>query len=129
MQTITDPVFVEMNYSHSWKGVCTVPGYGNLPVIVQAYPNETVSDKQRESFCLFMGDSASYLSSAKMALSEYMGSLFPRLNPTNIRPECIIFQQNGTWGFLYPAPNGEDDGFSVRFQDNQIIADTDDALL
>ena len=129
MKTTTDPVFGLMNYSHSWKGTCDVPNYGRLDIIVQSYPDEAVSDLQRESFRHFMSAPASFMSAASAALSEFVRKTYPGKSQTNTHPDCIIFQQNGIWGFIYPAPNGEDDGLSVRFEDNRVIADTDDALL
>lgn len=129
MQTTIDPVFGELNYSHSWKGVCHVPDFGSIPIIVQAYPGEGVSENQRESFRKFMEDSGHFMADATGALAAYLKKTYPDANPTDFRPEYIIFQQSGVWGFAYPAPNDEDDGLSVRFENNQIIADTEDSLL
>ena len=129
MKTATDPVFGEIAYSHSWKGIFDVSGFGKLVFLIQAYPDEAISEMQRDSFRKFMSNPVKFLSDANAALSIYVKKAYPEVRLTNIRPEFAIFQQNGVWGFVYPNPNGEDDGLSVRFEDNQVIADTDDALL
>jgi hypothetical protein len=128
VKTVTDPVFGELKYKHSWKGACTIPGLGQIEVTAQAYPGEEVSDAQRDAFQQFRADSVGFLSSANEVLLAYASRVYPGTDVSQIRPEGILFRQNGVWGFVYPSPIGEDDGISVRFENGQVIADSEDAL-
>lgn len=128
MNTISDAVFGEMNYRHSWKGTCNVPAFGSITVTAQAYPGESISDAQRLAFQTFMGNPNKFISDAETALITYASKIYPGVAISGVRPESILFRQNGIWGFIYQSPVGEDDGLSVRFENGRAIADTDDAL-
>ena len=128
MKTIIDPVFGEMKYDHSWEGIHSVPGIGQLRIIAKAYSDEVISEAQRASYKSFLLNPTEFLASANLALSAYAMRIYPETDVSKLHPEGILFCQNGVWGFLYPSPTGEDDGLSVRFENGRAIADTDDAL-
>ena len=128
MRTINDPIFGTMTFTHSWKTKSNIDGIGEISLVAQAYPGENISDLQRSACQAFLSKPLAFLEQASAAPSEYIAKAYPAASGRVLKPESILFRQNGVWGFLYPSPVGEDDGLSVRFEDGRIIADTDDAL-
>lgn len=128
MQTINDPVFGTMTFTHSWKTKSKIDGIGEISLVAQAYPGDPISDLQRSACQTFLAKPVAFLGQASAALSEYIAKVYPAASDRVLTPEKAFFRQDGVWGFLYPSPVSEDDGLSVRFEDGCIIADTDDAL-
>ncbi len=129
MQITNDSVFGPMTFVHSWKTTRKIDGIGEIAIIAQAFPGEEISNVQRVSFQTFMSSPTGFLDQASAALSKYIAKIQQNAPVGILTPESVLFRQDGVWGFLYPSPVGEDDGLSVRFEGNQVIADTDDALL
>ena len=81
MNTISDPVFGEMNYRHSWKGTCIVPAFGRIAVTAQAYPGECISDAQRFAFQTFTGNPSQFISDAETALKRRLSRMRRKSTP------------------------------------------------
>lgn len=128
MKTINDPIFGTMTFTHSWKTKSNIDGIGEISLVAQAYPGESISDLQRSACRVFLSKPLVFLEQASAALAEYIAKVYPAASDKVLKPASVLFRQNGVWGFLYPSPVGEDDGLSVRFENGQVIADTDDAL-
>jgi len=128
MKTINDPIFGTMTFIHSWKTKSNIDGIGEISLVAQAYPGETISDLQRSACRVFLSKPLVFLEQASSALAEYIAKVYPAASDKVLKPASVLFRQNGVWGFLYPSPVDEDDGLSVRFENGQVIADTDDAL-
>ena len=128
MKTVVDPIFGEMKYDHSWEGIHSVPGVGQLRIVAQAYGDEGISDAQRGAYSSFLLNPTGFLVSASQSLGLYLAENDTGVNPENLRVESVLFRQDGIWGFLYSVPGAGSDGFSVRFENGKVIADSDDSL-
>ena len=128
MNIIKDSVFGEMTYRHTWKKTEVILGNILLNVIVKDSDRKGISDAQRKSYLEFKKSPETYIGKADEVLSKYISKTYPSVDTIKVKPISVLFRQNGVWGFLYPSHSGEDDGLSVRFENGQVIADTDDTL-
>lgn len=125
---LNDPVFGEMEYSHSWQQSQTVKWWGNANLVVKitahAYGGEGITDQQRNSFLEYKQDIDCVINNSIPLMCDFLHfnfdidcakeELFDLLKPTT-----VLFFEAGSWGILFDSKADVEHGISLYKEGGQ----------
>lgn len=110
MKVVNDQTFGEMEYKYAWEALSSIDLWENsYPVKVVANDPDGVgiTDEQREAFKAASGRFAAVVNENEEVIRSYCNDTFgvkmPVMNAV-LQPRSIVFQRDGSWGFLLIAP-------------------------
>lgn len=129
-----DEVFGYMTYKHSWVGHTKVEFFGQekeVEVIAKAYSGEDILDSQRENFKKFKDYLAQNVEKIIVSLQDYCDNIYQVdmavYHILDLR--SIYFGRKGEWGLLFESACDVEDGLCLMFEGDNMIIDTQGALL
>lgn len=141
IETVTDPVFGEMTFRHTWKGKTTLPWNGNtgreeIPVTLyaDAYTGQKILPVQQECYSAFLRDRDRILDQMRDCLWKYCQRSYDSAltRPDflqKVTPKSLLFNRDGTWGILFECPWDPEMDLAVKVSKGSFEAGPDELLI
>ena len=107
MDKVSDEVFGEMQYSHSWKKKQKLNFWGrslDIDVKAAAYSNQHITAEQRKSYLKFLKNIDKISEETLEIASKYIKNNYSKCNSDEVtsilNPRTVLFKQDGSCGIL-----------------------------
>ena len=127
--TVTDPVFGEMVYSHSWSRKETISWWLTCEVKIsaKAFKYDSITEKQREAFKDYKSEIDDFVSEAIPKIKTFLEDNYdiePNLTQASVikilHPQIVLFLKDGAWGVLFDSDLDVENGLGV-FKVNGVV--------
>jgi hypothetical protein len=125
---MTDSVFGEMNYNHSWEKYeefTLLDKCYRINVIAVAYSDETITDEQRKGYVFFKENIGEISNKTDELIKKYIAAN----NITgSFKPVSLLIEQNGNTVILFDCSWDLDNGLAVKVYPEYELGTQDDYL-
>ena len=128
-EKVTDSVFGEMTYKHSWSRMQMVDWWGtcNVKITAHAYTGQEIIEKQRNAYLDYQKNIKRLLVDATSRLIEYNNSSYNLNSPISqnellvvLHPKTVLFHRDGSWGVLFDSDWDTENGIGI-FKENGVV--------
>lgn len=128
-EKISDSVFGEMSYKHSWTRIEAIEWWGvcNVQITAHAFTGQEIDERQRAAYLDYQKNIMSLLAGALPQLIEFVNrscssdSAISQQDLYNsLHPKTVLFQRDGSWGILFDSDWDAENGIGV-FKVNSIV--------
>lgn len=128
-EKVTDSVFGEMTYKHSWSRMQMVDWWGpcNVQITAHAYTGQEIVEQQRKAYLDYQKNIKCLLADFTPQLIEYINSSYDLNSPisqndllVSLHPKTVLFQRDGSWGVLFDCDWDPENGMGI-FKENGVV--------